>query len=830
MTVSGNEVSYNGGRFKLVCVVNNTNSAVKFIAKLKVTDDFRSQHSAKLEYINTKGNWKTIDTIKHVKGKDTYKLNGGKYFSNTDYSTKVRVTIGGHHSTVTLTSNIKPAKPTITKVELVGGHFEITVQVNKKGSAVPSNTLHLYHKEDVTANAWDEIGAGTSLGGITSKTIKTLWDQTVSNEHRYEYAASVENQAGDSGKTIWDGWMYRDPPQVTNVNVTKISDTKAEISYEISQAETTDRRLISQVVLERRTNNGKWDVRKTVNIERGEYGTKTINDTITPNNYYSYRITTKNPQRTGQPTEPTEEIYTSPFAPTFQAYYTSSGNVDIKIDNSKVYTAEETQIQRSTDNGSSWSDIDTITSTQTSYTDIAVPVGVDILYRLRNLRDNGALYSDWNTMTTPVLVLITPNPPTLLSPFNDAKLEVAESVRLTWMHNPLDGTPQRNARIKKYVNGTNVGTTAIGTNSYYDLDISTYNPSDVIGWQVATRGESNTYSDYSDLYEFTIYAPPTLTINQPSNNATIDSLPLHFDMDYADDSGTLNTLTLEIRQNQHTIYRVDLPTDTPHIEYDLDYLFENNQSYDIVITAQSTSGLSTYQIVPINVDYAIIGFAYPWYPDAEIDTDTGKVTVTINQGENEMVADPDDPTTYVNEPIVRAVLYRNTAQGKVKIADTINQGEQYVDLYAPLNQEYSYDLLQVSSTGKISVLSQSLIIDTPYWYVYWGDDQICRALWNPNGDVQLSRPEKELIRYSGREYPVSYDSSAMNETFSFSGIITDRAELNNFIAMIRNGGTGIWHSANGESYDASFDFDYSADYTNNEIFWTCKLNVTRIAQ
>jgi hypothetical protein len=46
--------------------------------------------------------------------------------------------------------------------------------------------------------------------------------------------------------------------------------------------------------------------------------------------------------------------------------------------------------------------------------------------------------------------------------------------------------------------------------------------------------------------------------------------------------------------------------------------------------------------------------------------------------------------------------------------------------------------------------------------------------------------------------------------------------------MMRAGATGIWHSANGEAYDAVFDFDYSADYTQPTIAWQCKLDVTRI--
>jgi hypothetical protein len=92
----------------------------------------------------------------------------------------------------------------------------------------------------------------------------------------------------------------------------------------------------------------------------------------------------------------------------------------------------------------------------------------------------------------------------------------------------------------------------------------------------------------------------------------------------------------------------------------------------------------------------------------------------------------------------------------------------------------------------------------------------------------MKRPEKTQVRYSGRKYPVTYDSKAMDEGFTFNFILTDREQLNNFRYMLRNGGHGIWKSGDGDVYDADFEFDYSSRYTGPNIYWNCSLSVTRI--
>ena len=869
MKETGNEVSYNGGKFQLICYADGTPNAVKIRPIIKVSTAFNAKHTYKVE-MQPLGTdlWFTVADSTKLGSSNPSKYvekgwhgtfyplgilsgyNSNSYFSiNANYKFKVRAIIGGSKaSTVTITSDEKPAQPTITKVDYLNdGHFDVTIQVNSKGTAVPNNTLHLYYKTDIDEASWSEIGSGTSLGGSTDVQIRVLKSQDVSNGHRYKFAASVENQAGDSGKKSTSFWSYTLPPNVSDVQAEKGTGSYINVSFNLPSAEIRDRGILTGVKLQRNVNGANrsgvkiWeDVPIYINGEQVTVKPITPTDPtyqvirdskVSDDNYYSYRVVSVNSQHIGVDGEPlngTDNIYMNPLPPSeCSGYYRPNGSVYMFFD-SESKVATETEIQRSSDGGVTWDDIATVTfQRMNTYVDANPPTNVELWYRFRNTRDESV--SAW---CSPIRIepLSIPNPPTLLSPYNGARILRSDNVRLSWMHNPTDNTAQTTADIQVTQNGT-LWEVEAHDEMYYDFPMEILSDGAPITWRVRTYGSYDiTPSDWSDTYTFFVYQQPSLAINSPSNNTVVEVLPLHFDMDYTDMSGTLASLTMAVRQGQNTLYTVDLPTNNDHIEYDLDYLFENGEAYNIVISALSTSGLSVTKIVPITVAYGYVSFTHPWYPDTEIEEDTGIVTVSISEGQMGMSDDPDDPTTYYNEEVVRAVLYRNTAQGRVKIADTVTLGQQFTDLYAPLNQDYTYELLMVSETGKISVLTQIVHINSKYWYVYWGPnhENICRALWNPQGDVSLKRPEKQLIRYSGREYPVSYDSTAMEETFSYGGIITDRTELNNFIAMIKNGGTGIWHSANGESYDASFDFDYSADYTDISLMWSCKLNVTRI--
>lgn len=167
-----------------------------------------------------------------------------------------------------------------------------------------------------------------------------------------------------------------------------------------------------------------------------------------------------------------------------------------------------------------------------------------------------------------------------------------------------------------------------------------------------------------------------------------------------------------------------------------------------------------------------------------------------------------------------------------------------LDRFCPINNEFEYQLIQVTESGHISYSSVAVQFNTLYWYCYWGPtyDNVAKARWNPSGSASYSRPERQSVRYSGRQYPVVYDSNAIEETYSFSvELVEDDYMIDNmgddetaletidlYRQLMLDGGVGFWKSFSGDVYFATFDFSYSIDYKDRIKKYPCSLSVTRI--
>lgn len=167
-----------------------------------------------------------------------------------------------------------------------------------------------------------------------------------------------------------------------------------------------------------------------------------------------------------------------------------------------------------------------------------------------------------------------------------------------------------------------------------------------------------------------------------------------------------------------------------------------------------------------------------------------------------------------------------------------------VDRFCPINREFEYQLVQVTDSGHIAYSSVAIQFDTLYWYCYWGPtyDNVAKARWNPSGSASYSRPERQSVRYSGRKYPVVYDSNAIDETYNFNVELIEDPYMHDMLGddetaietidlyrnLMLDGGVGFWKSFEGDVYFATFDFSYSVDYKDKVKKYPCSLSVTRI--
>lgn len=838
-TVTGDAVSFDGGTFQLRCTVAYTTTAIKFKPYVVVTQAMQSPHKAWVGWTPAGQKQRSYDRT--VQSAATYYIPEDKAWqTNSDYSIRVACTLGsvagvsgsGVTSEVILTSDVKPAKPSLIVRRQNDQHYTVTINGRGKGSAVPANTVTLQRQTDTATASWSNLATRTpSTTGDYSFTID---DQTTERGHRYRWRVQVANQAGNSGYVV-TGWKYTSPPDISNVTHVRVSNTTNRLMW-TRDAGAADKHLFTGFQIQRRRNDNAWTNYKKV-------GVGSLNDTqlvyldenCAVDNYYRYRIKPYNSDVVSQYEAPsttgTTATYNTPKAPkSVKATYRINGNVRLVFENESV-TATGMEIERKIDSGD-WTNVATLNTTPTTWLDETTVSGSVVKYRARNTRSDlpeADRVSPWR-VSNQVLALSKPGVPTLVDPAPRSAFTVADStVRLVWVHNPTDGTEQESATVQYREDSIDTWTSVtVGAVSYYDLDVTQFGANDRILWRVSTKGAYATASDYSPAQSFSIYGVPTLTVTSPDNGDEIDNLPLTLGWTYADESGTLASLTLNILKDGETVYTKDLPTNAT--SYSLaDYVFDNETAYQLNLVALSSTGLSAADAVGITISYVPVRLTNGLFPDVRLDAETGYATVTLSAdvSPNE-TADPDaDEPIIVNSGVAAAYLYRIAGGKRTLIGSGLSEGDEIVDMYCPINAPFSYELLMVANSGQIALAQVDEFLESTYFYCYWYNN-VARAQWNPSGSVAITRPEKTQVRYSGRVYPVTYDSTAMEQTFSLSCVIADRAELDAFMALMRSGGSGVWKSADGDVYAADFSFSYAAEYYKNRIVWKASLDVTRI--
>lgn len=835
-TIYGNTVSYDSGKYRLKVVWSCSDSGIFFIPYIEITDAFAQAHTVKINWTGRGDAW-TGD--KKRKAKQTvapWDSNRG-YYGGASLSIWCKCGSGGL-SQVTLTSTVVPWRPGVSAA--FSNDNRISITVSGSASAVkPANTVTLERQTEYESANWEQLASWAPGGASYTYYFD---DQTTARGSKYRYRVNATNQAGASGESYTD-WVYTNPPDISEVAHVRNSNYSCTISWKRS-TQHIDRGLITGFAIERSVSGGSWATIAYTGVGDIQSDTMSYTDnSCAPDNYYRYRVKPMNARgasRNAYPDGGTDATYNTPAAPaSVTAVYNSSNQGSLTLRNT-TKTGTELEIERCED-GVNWIQIDSVEeggAPCVTYTDVRPISGTSVQYRCRNARDElptGERYSAW-AYSNVVSTLRIPSPPTLTMPVSGTPVMLdSASVRLTWVHNPNDGTPQEAAEIQYRVNGTYAGSATTGSSSYYDLaiDPSVFSANDQVTWRVRTKGAHATYSDWSSYMDFKLFARPGIRFTSPDNGSVITNLPISLGWDYEDLSGRLVSLTLNIVQKQTVLKSIDIPVGSGTsgaYSYSLaEYLFDNEENYQLETVALSSTGLTATDSIAVSIDYVPVRLADSFFIIAETDPDTGYVSLRA-ETDTSPVPTPGDPDEeiYVDSPVEIAYLYRVYKGKRTLLLSGIKDGDTFVDKYAPLNAEYTYELLEIAESGQISIISIGNTVRSNLWFTYWGTENIARAQWEPSGSVSLGRPEKKQVRYSGRRFPVTYDSDAMEETYKFSAVIINREDLDAFRKLMEDGGQGVWKSADGDVYKADFDFSYSADYVESEITWKCSLDVTRI--
>lgn len=375
-----------------------------------------------------------------------------------------------------------------------------------------------------------DLGAfGLLAGGILAGTARTFYDATAKPERKYRYMVVPYNNAGSatSRPVETSNASILIPNAPSSTTAVWVSDTTADVSWPDPAA--SDRPVTRFIV--RRWLLGNWST-----VKNDLPGTVlSWRDTgLSKNGIYKYQVQAVNdagPSESYSP-ESAEVITTPSGASTVTAVrsgfdITVSWTVPAGTIASSWTVEHTTAANPATALESEWFPISEGTlsgsALQTSHT--AAAGGVPHAYRVRPTL-TGAPVAPW-VRSNQVSQYTTASAPTLIEP---TVVDATGAIRLAWIHNSVDGTPQILADLYYRQNGGAWVFPAPppATPMFYDVPGGTWANDSLIEWRVATEGYGGGAGPESSG-SFTTRARPIVSVTTPTPGSAQSSSLLTVD-------------------------------------------------------------------------------------------------------------------------------------------------------------------------------------------------------------------------------------------------------------------------------------------------------------
>lgn len=482
-----------------------------------------------------------------------------------------------------------------------GTSITVTSKVTKKsGSGYSGYDDNYTFRTVIDGTTYNDTWGPYSFTGSTPKTIslgsktKTGMSPGSKSWSVYVAAASSLGSASVSGTVS----IPVNAPSAPTIG-TPALNSDSQITVTWTRNASSSAPYTSQVVQRRTFDSNGWGDWKTIATLTTDYsssgGMSYVDKSVSANRVYAYRVGGVNASGTSY-SGSTQNIFTTPGAPSaLAAVKQANGSVKLTITNTVVHTNYDSEIEYSTNGGSSWTDLVALPGGTLTYID-ENPSGTSaIKYRARTLNNTSSIgnnrASGWRESVT-VPLSSAPNAPTSLQPSGVAFPD-EESHVFTWQYNTTDTSEQSAYAIEWRLQGSSTWDNVTGkvdsTSEQHTFPAGTFQNGEVYEWHVRTWGaDASKPSDYSATATFTVSARPSATIIAPSG--TLAAAKVTVDWDYSDEEGTAQSA-----------WKIDLIRDDVVIEsrsesnsataYTMSTRLEDATEYSVRVQVRDGSGL-----------------------------------------------------------------------------------------------------------------------------------------------------------------------------------------------------------------------------------------------
>lgn len=496
--------------------------------------------------------------------------------------------------------------------------------------------------------------------------------------------------------------------------------------------------------------------------------------------------------------------------------------------------------------------------------------GKQWFFRVRSKNSQGE--SPWSTIKS-IKLGTKPDAPTTWSLTNTAM--VGDPITLYWVHNSEDNSIQQKAEIYVKVNDLEKTITidtpsmdkddvdkiyskVVDTTSYELLEGATFK------WKVRTKGIVAEWGPWSELRTIKVYMPPSVDISlsnsgEITEDNILTALPLKVDIQAWPETQKLTSLLIEVTAEDtyeaedelgrpviisagtsmyRNIYNSSLNPRT--VTLSANHLkLENGQLYKVKVTTAMNSGLTatTEEIFEVSWSDEI------YDPDASVIIDDEALSAYIKP----YCTDDDD--YYIAD--TKLSVYRREFDGTFTEIETKipNTGKATVTDPHPALDYARYRIVATNTlTGQVAYSDiPGIPVDEPSIVIQWDEnwtqydyeeddieDELAIPPWNGsmvkipyNVDVsERHSNDQTLVRYVGRQQPVSYYGTHRGNSATWSCVIPkeDKETLYSLRRLAEWMGDAYVREPSGTGYWAQINVSMDVKHKDTTIPVTFEIN------